>query len=125
MSMESQINGFPPTKLRAVSFQTQIAIRTMTRLYCTVTKITNAYSISSESRRASTRWSLARARFSDRQRKRTNRPEHREQSVLICIVYFNVRFEWQNRYARIQTLRAARYRWVLLRLNWLNEFLAN
>src|SRR4029079_2425432 len=101
MSMESQINGFPPTKLRAVSFQTQIAIRTMTRLYCTVTKITNAYSISFESRRASHRWSSARARFPDRQRKRTSRPDPREQSVLIGIVYFNVGVEWQNSYARI------------------------
>src|SRR6476646_4646143 len=106
--MESQIKGFPPTKLRGVSFQTQIAIRTMTRLYCTVTKITNAYSISFESRRASTRWSSARARFSDRQRKHTNRPEHREQSVRICIVYFNARFEWQNRCATTHTLRVVR-----------------
>ena len=38
-------------------------------------------------------------------------------SVHICIVYFNARFEWQNRYARTRTLRAARCRSVPSRSN--------
>src|SRR5438132_13522504 len=115
--MQFQTNGFPLPKLRVVSSQKQIAIRTITRLHFIVTRTTNASSISSGSLRGSTQWSSARARFSDRQRSHTNRPEHRDQSVRIYIVYFNVRFELQNRFARTETLRVARRRSVPSRSN--------
>ena len=66
---QSQTNRFLPTKLRDASPRQQIAMPTITRLRSIVTRTTNACSIFSESRRGSTQWLSARARFSGQAKK--------------------------------------------------------
>src|SRR5947207_3048738 len=91
----------------------------------TVTKLKSAYNVCSESHPDSIRWSEARQKFWDKQKRLTNPRARLARLAPAFIACFNGPFVWRSRFAPEPKLHAGRSPLAPLRLIWLRRFSVN
>src|SRR5207247_7877480 len=105
-------------------------VRSMTasivvRCRSTVTKLKSAYNICAELHPDSIRWSWARQKFLDKQKRLINLRAFLVRLAPVFIGCFSGPFAWRSRSARTPKLRVDRCQLAPLRLIWLRKFSAN
>src|SRR5881398_709767 len=91
----------------------------------TVTKLKSAYNICSELHPDSIRWSWARQKFLDKQKRLINLRALLVRLAPVFIGCFSGPFAWRSRSARTPKLLVGRCQLAPLRLIWLRKFSAN